>query len=69
MIVPQMLLVLILNTVMNAHVIQGPKIIHLTPRTFLVGNVKPWAAAEYGRSIGVIHGFSNALIIPIKLVD
>lgn len=69
MIVPQMLLVLILNTVMNAHVIQGPKITHPTPIIFLVANVKPWAAVGYGRSTGVIHGFSNAFIIPIKLVD
>ena len=69
MIVPQMLLVLILSTVMNVHVIQEPQITHLTPRTFLAENVKAWVAAEYGKSTGAIRGFSNALIIQIKLVD
>ena len=47
MIVPTMLLVLILSTVMNAHVIQDSKITHVTLRIFLAENVKPWVAAEY----------------------
>ena len=63
-----MLAVLIHNTVTSALVILEPKITHLTPTTFLAENAKAWAAVEYGKSTGMIHGFSNALIIQIKLV-